>query len=131
MSPTFFLDQRMKNLTTELTTHVLGWADSHIITKHKETPSAPSAGPCTHRDSDASLCAYRITETVLSEPASQKDRGENVRLCVMGQQGVSTVSRLNSKPAHKISSPSCDTSSNPFLLHMGRSCDFRRDFTDD
>ena len=42
MSPTFFLDLRMKNLITQLTKRVLGWADSYIITKYKETPSTQS-----------------------------------------------------------------------------------------
>ena len=48
----------------------------------------------------------------------------------MVQQWDSAVSRLNSEPAHGISNPLCKTSSNPFLLHLDRSCDFRRDFTD-
>ena len=42
MSPTFSLDPRMKNLITQLTKCVLGWADSYIITKYKETPSTHS-----------------------------------------------------------------------------------------
>lgn len=49
MSPTFFLDRRMKSLITPLTKRVLGWADSHIITKYRETPSAQWVGPHIHQ----------------------------------------------------------------------------------